>query len=104
VAACDQELNPRGFILAGREMLTRNGADAAVIGRVISETALGQCTSCGACENICPVGIEHLQLLIGAKRAQALAIGKGMVATEFLGRIENYGNPFAAGKSANSSF
>ncbi len=102
VAVCEQELNPRGFILAGREMLTRNGAEGAVIGHVISETALGQCTSCGSCENICPVGIEHLQLLLGAKRAQALATGKGMVATEFLGRIENYGNPFAAGKEARA--
>jgi Fe-S oxidoreductase len=63
---------------------------------------LGQCTSCGACENICPVGIEHLQILLGAKRGQALASGKGMVATEFLGRIENYGNPFAAGKDVRA--
>lgn len=93
---CGQELDPRGFILDGRKTLAANGADTAVIGNVISETALGQCTSCGACENICPVGIEHLQLLIGAKRAQALAIGKGMVATDFLQTIERYGNPFSA--------
>ena len=38
-------------------------ADAAVVGNVITEEALGQCTSCGACESICPVGIEHLQML-----------------------------------------
>jgi Fe-S oxidoreductase len=103
VAACEQELNPRGFILAGREALTRNGADAAIIGQVISETALGQCTSCGACENICPVGIEHLQFLLGAKRAQALAIGKGMVATEFLEMMNRYGSPFSAGKDVRAS-
>ncbi len=93
---CSQELDPRGFILDGRKTLAANGADTAVIGNIISETALGQCTSCGACENICPVGIEHLQLLIGAKRAQALAIGTGMVATDFLQTIERYGNPFSA--------
>jgi Fe-S oxidoreductase len=90
-ATCGQELNPRGFILAGRAALE---GDGAVIGSVIEETALGQCTSCGACENICPVGIEHLQLLIGAKRAQALASGKGMVAGDFLQDVERYGNPF----------
>jgi Fe-S oxidoreductase len=101
-ASCGQELNPRGFILAGREVLQINDASPAVIGSVISEAALGQCTSCGACENICPVGIEHLQLLLGAKRAQALAIGKGMVATEFLGSIENYGNPFSARKEVRA--
>ncbi len=90
---CDQELNPRGFILAGRSML---GSDGPVVGGVLSETALGQCTSCGACESICPVGIEHLQVLIGAKRSQALATGKGMVASDFLQKIERYGNPFTA--------
>jgi Fe-S oxidoreductase len=95
-AGSGQELNPREFILAGRAALEGGGS---VIGNVISETALGQCTSCGACENICPVGIEHLQLLIGAKRAQALASGKGMVATEFLESVERYGNPFKESSS-----
>ena len=28
---------------------------------------LWQCTTCGACENQCPVGIEHLPILIGAR-------------------------------------
>lgn len=95
-----QELDPRGFILAGRKTLLQMAADAPVIGSVISETALGQCTSCGACESICPVGIEHLQLLTGAKRAQALSSGQGMVATKFLQSMERYGNPFAAPASA----
>lgn len=92
-----QELNPRGFILAGRRALAL-APDTPVIGSIITETELGQCTSCGACENICPVGIEHLQLLLGAKRAQALALGTGMVATEFLEKVEQYGNPLAARK------
>jgi Fe-S oxidoreductase len=96
-AACGQELNPRGFILDGRKALSLNDPEAAVIGSVVSETALGQCTSCGACESVCPVGIEHLQLLIGAKRAQALAVGKGMAAKEFLETVERYGNPFSEG-------
>ncbi|MDH3253481.1 MAG: (Fe-S)-binding protein [Acidobacteriota bacterium] len=96
-ATCDQELNPRGFILDGRAAL---GVEAPFIGTVISATALGQCTSCGACESICPVGIEHLQVLMGAKRAQALASGKDMVAGEFLESVDRYGNPF---KSATST-
>jgi Fe-S oxidoreductase len=98
-AGSGQELQPREFILAGRATMN-DGADgqgnAAIIGNVISETALGQCTSCGACENICPVGVEHTQFLIGAKRAQAMAIGQGMVADEFLQTVERSGNPFSA--------
>ncbi len=101
-ANCGQELNPRGFILAGRQTLQSANGNGSVIGDIISQTALGQCTSCGACENICPVGIEHLQLLLGAKRAQALSLGVGMVATEFLEKIERYGNPFAIGADARA--
>ena len=82
-ASCGQELSPREFILAGRAALDL-ASETSVIGSILSETALGQCTSCGACEAICPVGIEHLQVLLGAKRAQALARGRGMVAGEFL--------------------
>jgi len=93
-ATVGQELKPREFVLAGRAALDGDPA-AAVVGSVISEKALGQCTSCGACEAICPVGIEHLQLLVGAKRSQALASGVGMVATEFLQSIERHGNPIA---------
>jgi Fe-S oxidoreductase len=98
-ATCGQELDPRGFILSGRANL---GKDVAVVGHVITEKALGQCTSCGACENICPVGIEHTQLLLGAKQAQALASGTGMVATEFLETVERYGNCFAEQRSARN--
>ncbi len=94
-----QELDPRAFVLHGREAISTLTADAEVVGNVISETALGQCTSCAACENICPCGIEHLQVLTGAKRAQALATGTGMVASEFLNEIERTGNAFGRPKS-----
>lgn len=95
-ASSGQELQPREFILAGRATMD---SDGPIVGNVISETALGQCTSCGACENICPVGVEHTQFLIGAKRAQAMAIGQGMVADEFLQTVERSGNAFAAPKA-----
>jgi Fe-S oxidoreductase len=95
-----QELNPREFILAGRHALETE--DAPVIGGIISEKALGQCTTCGACENACPVGIEHFQLLMGAKRGQALATGQGVVAGEFFQAVERRGNPFNAEAGARA--
>ncbi len=97
-----QDLDPRGFILNGRKAIYGEDDSRPVIGTVISETALGQCTSCGACENICPVGIEHLQVLTGAKRAQALAIGTGMVAGEFLETVERTGNAFGEKKAVRT--
>ncbi|MFQ5631975.1 MAG: (Fe-S)-binding protein, partial [bacterium] len=95
-----QELDPRGFILDGRKSITNLEDSEPVIGNVITDNALGQCTSCGACENICPVGIEHLQVLTGAKRAQALALGTGMVASDFLQTVERTGNALGEQKNA----
>lgn len=92
-------LDPRGFVLAGRHALVEAKADDAVIGPVISEEALGVCVTCGACEGICPVGVEHLQVLVGAKRAQALASGRGVVAVDFFHAIESTGNALSMPKS-----
>ncbi len=97
-----QELDPRGFVLAGRSSIAGLESDASAIGSILSETALGQCTTCGACEDNCPVGIEHLQVLMGAKQAQALALGTGMVADDFLKTIELRGNPFEQPASART--
>lgn len=93
------ELDPRAFVLAGRKAIAAGAPADPVIGPVIGEAALGYCTTCGACENGCPVGVEHLQLLVGAKRAQALATGKGVVAQELFHAIEAYGNPFSRPRS-----
>ena len=46
---------------------------------------LWQCTTCGACQNQCPVGVEHLPLIIGARRG---LVSNGE-APEFLGPVYN---------------
>jgi len=97
------ELRPSDFIMEGRKVLVSGKSDVSVIGSIISETALGQCTSCMACENICPVGIEHSQLLAGAKAAQTLAIGTGGVAVEFFKNMTNYSNPYAASSDVRTT-
>jgi Fe-S oxidoreductase len=97
-ALAGNTLDPRGFILAGRRTLAEAQPTDAVIGRVIGDDALGVCVTCGACENVCPVGVEHLQVLVGAKRAQALASGRGVVAVDFFHAIESTGNAFAEPK------
>ena len=56
------------------------------LGEVYSEKVLWQCTTCGACENQCPVGIEHLPLIIGARRG---LVSNGE-APEYLGAMYNH--------------
>jgi Fe-S oxidoreductase len=60
-------LNPKTLVLQTQEALLAGQRDRK-LGDIYSETVLWQCTTCGACENQCPVGIEHLPLIIGSRR------------------------------------
>ena len=62
-----KELNPKAIILQTQDALL-GGKIETKLGDVYSEKVLWQCTTCGACENQCPVGIEHLPILIGSRR------------------------------------
>jgi len=62
-----KELNPKTIILQTQEALLA-GDRGRKLGEIYSEKVLWQCTTCGACENQCPVGIEHLPILVGARR------------------------------------
>ncbi len=60
-------LNPKTIVLQTKDALL-GGEREKKLGEVYSEEVLWQCTTCGACENQCPVGIEHLPILIGSRR------------------------------------
>jgi len=62
-----KELNPKTIVLQTQEALLA-GERERKLAEVYSDTVLWQCTTCGACENQCPVGIEHLPILIGSRR------------------------------------
>ena len=65
-----KELNPKEIILGLRGYLNELGptSQESLIGKFNSMTADFQCTTCGACEYQCPVGIEHLPIIIGLRR------------------------------------
>ncbi len=65
--AAGKVLNPKQIILQTQQALVAGERDKKLVD-VYSSEALWQCTTCGACENQCPVGIEHLPILIGARR------------------------------------
>jgi len=80
-----KELNPKTLILQTRHALLAGLRDTK-LGEIYTETVLWQCTTCGACENQCPVGIEHLPLIIGARRG---LVSNGD-APEYLGGVYNH--------------
>ncbi len=63
-------LNPKEIILGLRGYLNEYGptSDQPLLGRFNPQEAPFQCTTCGACEFQCPVGIEHLPILVGLRR------------------------------------
>jgi Fe-S oxidoreductase len=68
----------KGF-LSGRDLITGTAAEKERGTVFIAEEDLFQCFSCGACEYVCPVGIEH----VGRK---ILDLRRGLVSE---GRITN---------------
>jgi Fe-S oxidoreductase len=80
-----KELNPKEIILQTQDALLA-GQKERKLGAIYSEKVLWQCTTCGACENQCPVGIEHLPILIGSRRG---LVSNGD-APEYLGAMYNH--------------
>jgi len=70
-------LNPKEIVLGIRRYLNEFGTngEAPLLGRHIDEEAAFQCTTCGGCEFECPVGIQHLPLIVGLRRG-AVNTGK----------------------------
>ncbi len=63
-------LNPKQIVLGLRGYLNEYGpaSEAPLLGKHNAQEAVFQCTTCGACEFQCPVGIEHLPMIVGLRR------------------------------------
>jgi ferredoxin len=66
-------LNPKEIALGLRRYLNEFGAGnvAPLIGHHLALEAVFQCTTCGSCEFQCPVGVQHLPIIIGLRRGAA---------------------------------
>ncbi|HYO84818.1 MAG TPA: (Fe-S)-binding protein [Bryobacteraceae bacterium] len=100
-------LDPKQIALGMRRYLRENGPNSSepIVGNYIAEKMLWQCTSCGACEYQCPVGIEHLPIIIGLRR--------GLVNTgkwddphgeKLFLNLEKYGNSLGFPQSERDKF
>ena len=81
-------LNPKEIVLGVRSYLNELGptAEELLLGKYNSQEAVFQCTTCGACEFQCPVGIEHLPIIIGLRRG---ATNTGEWDNEYGGKLFN---------------
>ena len=102
-----KELNPKLIALGVREYLNEHGpsSEKPILQATVSETAVFQCTTCGACEYQCPVGIQHLPIIIGLRRG---AVNTGAWEDEYGGKLflnlERHGNPLGFAQSDRDKF
>jgi Fe-S oxidoreductase len=68
--ATGKELNPKEIVLGLRGYLNEFGprSEEPMLGKYNTQEAAFECTTCGACEFQCPVGIEHVPILVGLRR------------------------------------
>lgn len=66
-----------------------------IAGEVTSEDVFWSCTTCGACVEQCPVGIDHIDYISNVRRNLVMIEGKiPQEAQDSLRAIETRGNPF----------
>jgi Fe-S oxidoreductase len=100
-------LNPKEIALGVRGYLNEFGpaGEEPLLGRHIPPIAPFQCTTCGSCEFQCPVGIQHLPIIIGLRRG-AVNTGKWEddYGTKLFLNLERNGNALGFSSSERDKF
>jgi Fe-S oxidoreductase len=102
-----KELNPKLIALGVRAYLNEfgNANETPILAATVSQTAVFQCTTCGACEYQCPVGIQHLPMIIGLRRG---AVNTGSweddYGTKLFLNLEKNGNALGLSQSERDKF
>jgi Fe-S oxidoreductase/nitrate reductase gamma subunit len=105
--ASDKPLSPKMIVLnlekallAGREALSAKTRDdlPEVVPGTFTEGEIWTCTTCGACQKECPVEIEHIRKIVGARRSQVLMQSKfPPELNAFFRNLETNANPWGIG-------
>ena len=100
--AVKRPLSPRFISIKGRDYAfehfpLRNGKgfkEEPLIGDIYEEDEIWSCTTCGACEQECPLGIEYIDKMVDLRRGM---VDEGMVPQSLqkpLSALEKRGNPW----------
>ncbi|GAV25097.1 putative iron-sulfur-binding reductase [Carboxydothermus islandicus] len=98
IARAKAELAKKGL---GEEATTNEVEEAvtrALIGEVIEEDTIWACTTCRACQEVCPVYVEHIPKTIELRRNLVLMESSFPQEVQLTFRnMENNGNPWGVG-------
>lgn len=99
--AAGRALSPRFLQIKGRDyafahfpVFGRRANGAPLVGNLYSEDEIWSCTTCGACEQECPLLIEHIDKIVDLRRG---LIDQGKVPQTLqkpLQALERRGNPY----------
>ena len=95
-------LSPKPLVAKGEGSTLRHPersegspSPSMMIGDVITEDVIWDCTTCGACVEACPVFIEHVEKIVDMRRNLVLMQGKmEPEAQKVFANWENYSNPW----------
>ncbi len=94
-------LDPKKIITKARDFslgtITAENPDAELWGEnpIWGATELDSCTTCGACMEECPANIEHVNIILEAKRYKTLTLGEiPPAAADAANKVRVNGNPW----------
>jgi len=93
-------LNMEKALLAGDKALAGKKREdlAELVPATFTEGEIWTCTTCGACQKECPVEIEHIRKIVGARRSQVLMQSKfPPELNAFFRNLETNSNPWGLG-------
>ena len=89
-----------GLLPGKAEEASSENPTKSLIGDVVSEDDIWACTTCGACQEVCPVSIEHIRKIIGFRRNLTMAQNKmPETAQVMLRNMQSRGHPWAGVQS-----
>jgi Fe-S oxidoreductase len=104
--AAGKPLSPKRVILDLRDAIRADGAAATnLAGGVVPAEALWACTTCRHCEEVCPVGIEHVPTIIGLRQNLAMeqvAVPQGVAET--IAQLEAREHPFRGASAGRTDW
>ena len=102
-----KELNPKLIALGVRNYLNEYGtqSETQILDATVPQKMIWQCTTCGSCEYQCPVGIQHLPMIIGLRRG---AVNTGAwedeYGTKLFLNLERNGNAMGFSQAERDKF
>jgi len=87
-------------LLAGKAEASSESRAKTMIGDVVTEEEIWACTTCGACQELCPVNVEHIRKIIDLRRNLVLAQSKMPESAQLMLRnMQSRGHPWVGVQS-----